>query len=47
MIAATMMSGHPVRVPNTPAAASKTVKLPSTSFRVQIHAERMFASPPR
>src|SRR5215471_1696077 len=47
MIVATMTSGHPVPVPNTPAAASKTAKLPSTSLRVQIHAERMFASPPR
>src|SRR2546430_2165981 len=29
MIAATMTSGHPVPAPNTPAAASKTAKLPS------------------
>src|SRR4029079_7792064 len=47
MIAATKMSGHPVPVPNTPAAAISTARLPSTSLRVQIHAERMFASPPR
>jgi hypothetical protein len=37
MIAATTTSGHSVPVPNTPAAASKTAKLPSTSLRVQIH----------
>ena len=47
MIAATIISGHLVPVPNTPTAASKTAKLPSTSLRVQIHADRMFASPPR
>ena len=47
MTAATMLSGHLVPVPNTPAAASKTARLPRTSLRVQIHAERMFASPRR
>ena len=45
MIAATITSGHPVLVPNTPAAASKTAMFPSTSLRVQIHAEHMLASP--
>jgi hypothetical protein len=47
MIAATTMSGHPVPVPNTPRAASNTARLPSTSLRVQIQAERMLASPLR
>ena len=47
MIAATMTSGHPVPVPNTPSAARSTARLPSTSFRVQIQAERIFASPSR
>ena len=42
MITATMMSGHPEPVPKTPAAATKTARFPSTSFRVHIHAERMF-----
>ena len=45
MIAATMMSGHPVPVPKTLSAASKTARMPSTSLRVQIHAERIMASP--
>jgi hypothetical protein len=43
MIAATMMSGHPVPVPNTPIAASNTARFPRTSFRVQIQAERILA----
>ena len=47
MIAATTTSGQPVPVPNTPAAANNTARLPSTSLRVQIHAERMLASPSR
>src|SRR4029078_5446943 len=34
-------------VPNTPKAARSTARLPSTSLRLQIQAERMFASPPR
>src|SRR6266849_5678694 len=41
IMAATMISGHPVPVPNTPTAASRTARLPSTSFRLQIHADRM------
>jgi hypothetical protein len=36
MIAATATSGHPVPVPNTPSAAARTARFPSTSFRVQI-----------
>jgi hypothetical protein len=47
MIAATSTSGQPVPVPNTPRAASNTAKLPRTSLRVQIHADRILASPPR
>jgi len=47
MVAATTMSGQPFPVPNTPSAASSTARLPSTSLRVQIHAERMFESPSR
>src|SRR4051812_31290063 len=39
--------GHPAPVPNTPAAASSTARLPTTSFRVQIQAERILASPSR
>ena len=39
--------GHPVPVPNTPSAANNTARFPSTSFRVQIQAERMLASPAR
>jgi hypothetical protein len=45
MVAATTRSGHPVPVPNTPSAASNTARFPSTSLRVQIHAERIFESP--
>jgi hypothetical protein len=45
MMAATITSGHPVPVPKTPKAASSTAKFPSTSLRVQTHAERMLASP--
>src|SRR5437879_3153212 len=41
MIAATIVSGHPEPVPKTPSAASKTARLPNTSLRVQIHAERI------
>ena len=44
---ATAVSGQPVPVPDTPSAASSTARLPRTSLRVQIHAERMFASPAR
>src|SRR5262245_52732792 len=44
---ATIRSGHAVPVPNTPSAASITARLPSTSLRVQIHTERMLASPLR
>ena len=44
MMTATAISGHPVPVPNTPSAASSTARLPSTSLRVQIHAERIFES---
>src|SRR5436190_737191 len=47
MTAATTISGHPAPVPNTPSAASKTARLPSTSLRVQIQAERILASPAR
>ena len=47
IIAATITSGQPVPVPSTPRAASNTARLPNTSLRVQIQAERMFASPPR
>ena len=47
MIAATMTSGQPVPVPNTPAAASSTARLPIASLREQIQTERMLASPPR
>jgi hypothetical protein len=47
MIVATITSGQPVPVPSTPRAASNTARLPKTSLRVQIQAERMFASPPR
>lgn len=36
MIAATMISGQPVPVPNTPAAASTTATLPMASLRLQI-----------
>ena len=32
MMVATTRSGHPVPVPNTPAAASSTARLPTTSF---------------
>src|SRR5271169_228338 len=46
IIAATITSGQPVPVPNTPKAAIRTARLPSTSLRVQIHAECMLASPP-
>src|SRR5271157_5773166 len=42
--AATNPSGQPRPVPNTPAAASKTARLPRASFRVQIHTERMLLS---
>jgi hypothetical protein len=45
MIAATIRSAHPVPVPKTPSAANRTARLPSTSLRVQIHAERILASP--
>ena len=47
MIAATITSGQPMPVPNTPAAASRAAKFPSTSLRVQIQAERILASPSR
>ena len=47
MIAATIRSGQPVPVPNTPAAAASTARLPMASLRVQIQAERMLASPAR
>jgi len=47
MIAATITSGQPVPVPNTPTAASTTARLPSASLRAQIQTERMFASPLR
>src|SRR6185437_4746743 len=47
MIAATITSGHPVPVPNTPAAASITARFPMASLREQIQTERMFASPVR
>ena len=47
MMLATMMSGQPDPVPQTPTAARSTARLPSTSLRVQIHAERMLASPCR
>jgi hypothetical protein len=47
MIEATITSGQPVPMPNTPNAASNTARFPSTSLRVQTQAERMFASPPR
>jgi hypothetical protein len=47
MIAATRRSGQAPPVPNTPSAAAPTARLPIASLRVQIHTERMFASPPR
>ena len=47
MMTATTKSGHLVPVPNTPAAASNTARLPMASFLEQIHTERMFASPVR
>jgi hypothetical protein len=47
MTVATIMSGQPVPVPNTPSAASSTAALPMASLREQIQTERMFASPAR
>ena len=46
-MAATMMSGQAVPVPNTPAAAATTARLPMTSLREQIHTDRRLASPSR
>ena len=47
MTAATMISGQPVSVPNTPKAVASTARFASTSLREQIQTERMFASPMR
>jgi hypothetical protein len=47
MMAATIRSGQPVPVPNTPSAASRTARLPSTSLREQIQTDRMLLSPCR
>src|SRR5680860_1727325 len=44
MRVATITSGHNVPVPSTPAAASRTARLPRTSLREQIQAERRFDS---
>ena len=43
MMPATIASGYPAPVPNTPAAAS-TARLPRTSLPVHIQAESMLAS---
>ena len=45
MIVATITSGQPVPVPNTPLAARSTTRSPTASLREQIHTEGMFASP--
>ena len=47
MIAATIRSGQPVPVPNTPAAAAITARLPIASLQDQIQTERMLESPVR
>src|SRR6185437_9051249 len=47
MTSATAASGQLCPVPNTPNAASKTARLPITSFRAQIHTDRIFESPSR
>jgi hypothetical protein len=47
MIVVTITSGQPVPVPSTQSAASRTARLPRTSLRAQIHAERILASPQR
>ena len=43
MIPATITSGQPVPVPNTPAAAISTAALPIASFLEQTQTERMLA----
>src|SRR4029077_21089936 len=45
MAKATTRSGQPVLVPKTPAAASRTARLPITSLREQSQTDCMFASP--
>ena len=45
MIKATIMSDQPVSVPNTPSAANRTARFPTTSLRAHIQAERILASP--
>lgn len=45
--AATAKSGQLLLVPKTPTAASITATLPIASFRLQIHTERILASPSR
>ena len=45
MIAATIRSGQPVAVPQTPSAATITATLPMASFREQSQTERTLASP--
>ena len=47
MMAATIRSGQPVPVPNTPAAAASTARLPIASLREQIQTDRMLESPVR
>ena len=41
MIAATVISGQPVPVPNTPIAASSTAQITEHIVSGEIHAERM------
>lgn len=45
MMAATMMSGQPVPVPNTPATAAMTARFPIASLREQIQTDRILESP--